>query len=900
MPKKIVVYILLIVCFAFASFAKADEYGKVYLDLKEDEEEEFVPLEEGGVLEFWYMAQDYIRDVKEYDDLLEGKTINKDFSDDFKIKYKNFNDTKSEEWERYVRNGVKTYRFYKEAKQKIIDWIMGQNLPVVVDDDQYETGEKEEYIKSDEPLIIHDFKKVVSYSGQERDVLAAKEKYAEKHNLTKPSEFITRYKKALMEKNWKELFSSYIEEFKGNLYKLPKMISSGKLNRVKSAVLPRYQYADEDGNVQGVILVELLQNNVLLFSSYKDYKNIEVNIGKSENIKDWKVGFVRPQPIELKDGENILVYSAKFPIYFEAKIIDRTKSAVIKPEISASVCFEDKCEKVVLDPVLKINPDEDNKVEETIYSSYITSTKMNIPSDDNKEKYEIGDLVWEKKNDGTLGCLRLDVDTSDKTSFNIFIIGDELKYFAAPRHSLNDNGLTIRFDLRDITFNPLDKEISFWISTGKGKQYIHKQKVTDMSLFDINVGKMSVAVLWFAFLGGMLLNLMPCVFPVLFLKLLSYTKSGKLDLKNIRHNFILNIVGILTSFVLMALALAGLKFFGQAIGWGMQFQNTYFLVTVLWGVIFFVFYVFGLLDFKTPDMSKKIEKLGKGKMLEFWSGVFLVVLSTPCMAPYLGTAFGIALAGNIATIITTVMVVGIGLSMPYILVAVYPKLAFYFPRPSKWMRLINFCMIILLIVTIVWLISILTAQTNLAQVWHWILYIFIMFCILYFWKTIKEEINKIKDKDEALNVYKKIRIIFYPIVFVFIGLTFVDVGQATQSRKEYVEENYVKNLDLDYIRNLVDDGKRVMVKVGADWCLTCKYNDFTTFDIEFIKDEFENKKVHVINIDWTKYNPQVLKFMQKFGRSGLPFYVLFSRKYPDGVVLPEITDAYDILMLVEQ
>ena len=117
MPKKIVVYILLIVCFAFASFAKADEYGKVYLDLKEDEEEEFVPLEEGGVLEFWYMAQDYIRDVKEYDDLLEGKAINKDFSDDFKIKYKKFNDIKSEEWERYVRNGVKTYRFYKETKQ---------------------------------------------------------------------------------------------------------------------------------------------------------------------------------------------------------------------------------------------------------------------------------------------------------------------------------------------------------------------------------------------------------------------------------------------------------------------------------------------------------------------------------------------------------------------------------------------------------------------------------------------------------------------------------------------------------------------------------------------------------------------------------------------------------------
>ena len=135
---------------------------------------------------------------------------------------------------------------------------------------------------------------------------------------------------------------------------------------------------------------------------------------------------------------------------------------------------------------------------------------------------------------------------------------------------------------------------------------------------------------------------------------------------------------------------------------------------------------------------------------------------------------------------------------------------------------------------------------------------------------------------------------------MFVGLSFIDVGYATKQRKDYVKENFASNLDLNYINALVNNDNQVLVKVGADWCLTCKYNDFTTFDIDFIKNEFENNSVFVINIDWTKYQPQVLQFMQKFGRSGLPFYVLFSKKYPDGVVLPEIVDAYDIQSLIEQ
>ena len=126
------------------------------------------------------------------------------------------------------------------------------------------------------------------------------------------------------------------------------------------------------------------------------------------------------------------------------------------------------------------------------------------------------------------------------------------------------------------------------------------------------------------------------------------------------------------------------------------------------------------------------------------------------------------------------------------------------------------------------------------------------------------------------------------------------MGYASKNRQKIVEKNYETELDLDYINGYVKNGNQVLVKVGADWCLTCKYNEFKTFDIEFLKNDFERYNLFVIDIDWTKYQHQVLRFMQKFGRSGLPFYVLFSERYPDGIVLPEIVDAYEMLGLIER
>ena len=213
MLKKFVFYFFMLVCLGNIKFSLAQDYGNVYLDLLENEEE-FEEKEENQALKLYEMGKNYIADVKEYDDLMVGNTIDKDFSDDFKIKYKDFNNTKVKEWETYVRNGVKVYRFYKIIKDKVVDWVMNIEPPLIFDDDEYEMGDNEEYIESDTTLVVKDFKKVVAYSDKEKDVLAVKEKQARDHNLKRPTEKRNEFRKLLMERNWKGLFNLYFSDIK--------------------------------------------------------------------------------------------------------------------------------------------------------------------------------------------------------------------------------------------------------------------------------------------------------------------------------------------------------------------------------------------------------------------------------------------------------------------------------------------------------------------------------------------------------------------------------------------------------------------------------------------------------------------------------------------------------------
>ncbi len=878
-----------------SSFAQSG--GQVVLDLREDAEFEHMKTDVAmdDIISF---SANYFKDVKEYSDLLVGDNINKDFTKDIMSKYPHYGVNNAEQWQKYVRKGVRIYRWFEYWKDKAVSWIMDKELPVVVDDSQYEMGESEEYVESDNPVIIHDFKKVVAYSNSERDRLAAKEKYAKDNNLIRPSELIKRYKKAIVEKDWTALLGVEWRELVSTFVKQEGVTADGVKNNVVAAVLTEKDGAG-DGKIDGVVLVTPQEEGIFLLGEYGDYKGLDISFDGSENIENISVSFVMPQLITVSKHQDISGYLTKFPIYFSGKVVDKSQKIKIKASIKGNICRGDSCREITVSPetVLTVK----NETKDTPFASYIRAVKLNIPSDRNAKEFKFGKVVLEKGKAGKTDNLRIDVGTDDAVLLKMFIAGNEAKYFSKPRLRIDNDKVVARFDLLNQLFNPVGKEITFWVYLGSNKQYLYTAKVEEVSVLDVENGNVSLGILGLAFIGGLILNFMPCVFPVLSLKLLAFTKFGGLNKKQIRTNFIYNSLGILVSFLLIALLLMFLKIAGYMIGWGMQFQNIYFLVIIIWVVVLFLAHILGIVNLRMPQIFEKITrtKQVKGRLFEFLSGVFLVLLSTPCVAPYLGTVFGVALSGSIYDILVTVLTVGLGLALPYISIAVWPQLAFYMPRPGKWMNTFNNVMIFMLILTICWLISLLVAQTSSSQLWHWLGYVIVFLISLSFRKTLLVEVDKLDRNDFKIILKRRFNIVFAIIVLILTSVSMFDAVWAADKRKTEVNQTKMTVLDTIKIDDMVAQGHKVLVKVGADWCLTCKYNDIFAFNIEHIQDALESNGVRVIEIDWTNYQAGVLNFMQKFGRRGLPFYVLFSSAYPDGIVLPEIIDVYELQTLIE-
>ena len=891
MIKKIFAAFCLVYCLFYGRSVFAE--GQVILDLEhgrpETKEESFPELLGAGAR--------YVEDVKEYNSLLEGKNIEKDISADIAAKYPEYTPEMVGAWQAYVKKGVKTYREFEKLKKRIVSWFMKQEVPLVVADGQYEMGEGETYIESDKPVVIQDFKKVVAYSNQPRDRLAAKEKYAKDHGLPRPSELIALSKKAFLEKDWSVVLGFDWRQKLKELYERPDGKSDYKQNLLKSTILSKFNGVGSDGKIVATIEIEPVAGQFVLLDDYKGYKGLNIDFGVSENLDDIKIHFVMPQQLRAGDNTGITGYASRFPVYFEAKAKDAKLPVRLRPVVSANVCAGDVCNHAELKPELDLEVKKE--VKETTFSTYISTVAQNIPRLANKRLFEFKKLVFEEDGDDKSGILRLEVENENAIYFKVFIFGETAKHFGAPQMRIDNDKIVARFKLLNPQFNPVGKEINLWVSTSGTTQYLHKMKVEEVSLLDTEEGKVSLGILGLAFLGGLLLNLMPCVFPVLSLKLLAFTKFGGLNKANIRRNFTYNSLGILTSFLIIAGVLSGLKISGQALGWGMQFQNIYFLSAVIWIVGLFLAHVIGLINLRAPLFAGRILDKTQGRLFEFLSGVFLVLLSTPCMTPYLGTAFGVALAGSINDIVWVVLITGLGLAVPYLLLACCPDIAVYMPKSGRWLGWINFLMVVMLIITLVWLISLLSAQTAENEFWLWGGYLLVMFIVLFLRNSTLAEYEKECSGKRFYVIKRRFNIVCALILSGLMIFSAVDARKTATEHQDTIRNMLSEVPEDKDIEALLREGRRVLLKVGADWCLTCKYNEAFVFDVEYIKDALESNNVTVMELDWTHSNKKVLELMQKYGRRGLPFYVLFSAKYPNGIVLPEMLNAADFQTLIE-
>jgi suppressor for copper-sensitivity B len=417
---------------------------------------------------------------------------------------------------------------------------------------------------------------------------------------------------------------------------------------------------------------------------------------------------------------------------------------------------------------------------------------------------------------------------------------------------------------------------------------------------------------FFAIIGGMILNIMPCVLPILSIKILSFIKYGKSTTEEVRFAFLAIIAGIVSSFFVFSVIAIAIKSTGSYLGWGLQFQNPYFLIFLL---VILVFFILTLLDLLTINvdtfavnwLNKKSQhqnlnnfnhekNLHRRKIFisNFFSGILAVMLATPCSAPFLGTAISFALTQNEITIFTIVMLIGLGFCTPYLLVAINPRLVCLLPKPGKWMLNIKKIMVISLIITTLWIAYLITK--NLGYISGMLILTTFAVTILLL-KLQKPTKSSSKISKNILQTLLLINILLLFALPAISGKTKLldDLIQQVNSkifnkdRGTKIENNQInwQKFDRKNLEQLAKDNI-VIIDITADWCITCKINKIRVFQDKEIIELIKEKNIIMIQGDITKNNPEITDFMKENNRFAIPFNAVYGPKVTKPIVTSEI------------
>lgn len=389
-----------------------------------------------------------------------------------------------------------------------------------------------------------------------------------------------------------------------------------------------------------------------------------------------------------------------------------------------------------------------------------------------------------------------------------------------------------------------------------------------------------VMMLLFAFLGGLILNLMPCVLPVLSIKVLSVIKHGGSATSPVRVSFLASAAGVVGTFMIIAAALIGLKGAGASIGWGIQFQQPWFLIGMAFLVTLFACNLWGFFEVRLPGaVSDATTKHGKGSGVSanFLQGMFATLLATPCSAPFLGTAVGFALAQGANEIVLIFFVLGLGLAAPYLLIAAMPQLATRLPKPGPWMTKLRIILGFALAATALWLLSVVAGVSGLNQS----IVTGVALTVVAIWLG---WFVKLAPEMRRATPYALLLLTAAPLVNAYVG----DIDGPIDTDKTGISKIAWSPFDPDVIPALVQSGKIVFVDVTADWCITCQVNKRLVLERGRMLELMRSPDVVAMQGDWTRPDDKIAEYLASFGRYGIPFNAVYGERVPNGYALPEL------------
>ena len=411
-----------------------------------------------------------------------------------------------------------------------------------------------------------------------------------------------------------------------------------------------------------------------------------------------------------------------------------------------------------------------------------------------------------------------------------------------------------------------------------------------------NAGRLlSLNALMFAFalLGGLILNLMPCVLPVLSLKLMSLVDHGDAPPTRVRVNFLATAAGIVFSLMLIAAALIALKSAGLSVGWGIQFQQPVFIAAIAVIVALFACNMWGFFEIiLPPSISNFAGSAGDGDsgvIGNFVIGAFATLLATPCSAPFVGTAVGFALAGGTPQILMIFFALGVGLALPYLAIAAFPSVARFIPKPGMWMVRLRQVLGLALAGTAVWLLSILPAQIGITGTLTVAGLIVAMVMALA------------SDTQLPGLAHGFGRAAAAVLALVAIGLPAMLKNAMAPGLSITKEQGSIAwtAFDRDKIKSLVSQGKTVFVDVTADWCVVCKSNKTLVINTEAVSRRIGSAAVPM-KADWTSPDAKIADFLSSFGRYGIPLDVVYGPGAPAGILLPELLTKDAVLDAIDR
>lgn len=412
-------------------------------------------------------------------------------------------------------------------------------------------------------------------------------------------------------------------------------------------------------------------------------------------------------------------------------------------------------------------------------------------------------------------------------------------------------------------------------------------------------GAAAVALLlFFAFLGGIILNLMPCVLPVLSLKLFSLIKQAGESRSKLVSLGLSTTAGILVSFWVLAGIVAAIKAGGGAAGWGMQFQSAGFIAFMIVILTAFAMSFFGVFEIWLPgSATTRMDAAGHkaGIAGAFFTGALLVLLSTPCSAPFLGTAMGFAFTASTPVLFLFFTAAGLGLALPYLLVSAFPGALKVFPKPGKWMVILQKVMGVLLLATVAWLLWIVNEQAGEMGVALFAGFLlataFYSFCI-----------GKFAPPGSSF-AYEVRLLVIGAIALAFAWFTWsapqyekiLDERFNARMAQQVLEGGWYR-YSPELVAEFAKAGKTIFIDATADWCLTCKANEAAVLSDKDPLQKLDSAGVVRMKADWTRETPEVNELLYSMGKSGVPAYAI----YPKGdkaqqVVLPELLTSNLIL-----